>query len=73
MEDNKAVAHINTSAQKQATMKKKREVTDREVKTKLEKVKEVARNHRSAVAMMATKGQPPKVTLPKFSWDKDGE
>lgn len=54
-------------------MKKKRDATDREVKTKLEKVKEAARNHRSAVAMMATKGQPPKVTLPKFSWDKDGE
>ena len=52
-------------------MKKKRDATDRELQIKLEKVKEVARNHKSAVAMMATKGQPPKVTLPKFSWDKD--
>ena len=54
-------------------MKKKRDVTDRELKTKEEKARELARQHKISVGMMATKGQRPKVSLPRFSWDKEKE
>lgn len=54
-------------------MKKKRDLTDREQQLKIDKAREIARQHRISSDMMVTKGQRPKVSLPRFSWDKEKE
>ena len=56
-----------------AIMKKKRDLTDREQQLKIDKAREIARQHRISSDMMVTKGQRPKVSLPRFSWDKEKE